>query len=144
MPTVFSFNGAVFGWGETDADSVSAASGTFKWAPGLPSGAQKGTGRVLAGQSAVLAFPPLKDGYPNPETARLGLWAGDAGQVELTTEDDPTQFRVLADGTVLVAIDDSQLAGLSAGRYDLELWDLDADAPIATGRLTVADSVRPE
>lgn len=143
MPTVFAFDGVYFGWSGSDVDKVSNAQGRYLWSPGLPSKAQKGTGRVLDKQSATLAFSPLTDDLL-PLTGRLGLYVGSTSQLTLLSDDNPELFDRLDDGAVVVTLDDSRLALLSVGRHPVELWDEDEDMPVSQGTLTKVASVRQE
>lgn len=143
MPTVFAFNGTLFGYGVTDAERVSLANATYYWSPNRPVGAQKGSGKVLTGQTSVLAFRPLESGYPSLTEHKLSLFVGKNSEVSLNTEDNPELFEVLGDGAVLVSLDDDELAKLSVGYNPVELWDDTEDAPISNGGLTVVSSIRP-
>lgn len=144
MPTVFGFNGALVGWGVSDDDATSTATGRLAWGPGLPPAAQKGAVRALTKQTVVLAFVPAAVGYPSLADARVRLVVGASAQIDLNSEDQSASFTRLSNGAVLVEIEDSRMAVLSVGRHPIEFWNLEVDQPIATGTLTLVASVMPD
>lgn len=142
MPTVYGFDGTLFGWSDDEADLIAQAVGTYKWAVGLPTTAQRGTAKLYQGQSATLGFVPVKDEQLSISDHLVRLVIG-ASLVDVDSADKPELFRWTTNGTLLVALDDSLLVPLTVGRHNLELWDMELDQPVSVGTVTVVSSILP-